>query len=346
MRAIQALRPGSPDVLELVDLPAPSPGPGELLVDVAAAGVNFIDTYRRSGVYATEFPHVVGSEGAGVVSAVGPGVTDFEPGDRVAWTSAPGSYAEQVIVPADRAIPVPEAVDLRLAAAVALQGLTAHYLVTSTYPVQPGDDVLLHAGAGGVGLLATQLAARRGARVITTVGADAKADLSRAAGASDVVNYAALDDLTSELPAIVRDLTGGEGVAVVYDSVGKDTFEASLASLRRRGMLVLFGGSSGQVPPFDLQRLNKGGSLFTTRPKLEDYTATRAELLDRASEVLALVASGDLDVRIGATFPLARAADAHRALEGRATTGKVLLVPGDGPGTSTTSTGPTTDVTS
>ncbi|MET4226651.1 quinone oxidoreductase family protein [Oerskovia enterophila] len=331
MRAIQALQAGGPDVLELVELPTPAPGPGELLVDVAAAGVNFIDTYRRAGVYPMEYPHVVGTEGAGVVAAVGPGVTDFEPGDHVAWTNAFGSYAEQVIVPADVAIPVPESVDLRLAAAVALQGLTAHYLVTSTYPVQPGDDVLLHAGAGGVGLLATQLAVRRGARVITTVSTEAKAELSRAAGASDVVNYAELGDLTTELPALVRDLTGGRGVAVAYDSVGKDTFEASLASLRRRGMLVLFGGSSGQVPPFDLQRLNKGGSLFATRPTLDDYTATRAELLERADEVFALVASGDLDVRVGATFPLARAADAHRALEGRATTGKVLLVPGIDP---------------
>ncbi len=263
---------------------------------------------------------MVGTEGAGVVAAVGPGVTDFEPGDHVAWTNAFGSYAEQVIVPADIAIPVPESVDLRLAAAVGLQGLTAHYLVTSTYPVQPGDDVLLHAGAGGVGLLATQLAVRRGARVITTVSTEAKAELSRAAGASDVVNYAELDDLTTELPAIVRDLTNGRGVAVAYDSVGKNTFEASLASLRRRGMLVLFGGSSGQVPPFDLQR-----------PKLDDYTATRAELIERADEIFALVASGDLDVRVGATFPLARAADAHRALESRATTGKVLLVPGIDP---------------
>ncbi|WP_265523375.1 quinone oxidoreductase family protein [Oerskovia flava] len=333
MRAIVAREAGGPDVLEHREVPDPSPGPGEVLVRVAAAGVNFIDTYRRSGVYPVDYPHVVGSEGAGVVEELGTGVDGLAVGDRVVWTEAPGSYAERVVVAAEQAVGVPDDVELATAAAVALQGLTAHYLATSTYPVRAGDDVLVHAGAGGVGLLLTQLVVARGGRVISTVSTPEKAELSRAAGAEHTIQYTALGDLTADLPEVVRGLTGGAGVAVAYDSVGKDTFDASLASLRRRGMLVLFGGSSGQVPPVDLQRLNAAGSVFVTRPKLGDYTATRAELAERAAEVLGLVGSGDLDVRIGATYPLAEAASAHRALEGRATTGKVLLLPGTGPGT-------------
>ncbi|MBD5788047.1 quinone oxidoreductase [Cellulosimicrobium terreum] len=335
MRAIVAREAGGPDVLDHTELPDPTPGPGELLVRSAVAGVNFIDTYQRSGVYPMPFPHVVGGEGAGTVVAVGPatGATADDPvfavGDRVVWTDAPGSYAELVVVPARRALAVPDAVSLEDATAAALQGLTAHYLCTSSYPVRPGDRVLVHAGAGGVGLLLTQMLVARGGHVISTVSTPQKAELARGAGAEHVIEYTALGDLTHDLPEIVRGLTGGEGVAAVYDSVGRDTFDASLASLRRRGVLVLFGGSSGQVPPFDPQRLNAGGSLTLTRPKLADFSVTRAELTERASEVLGAVAGGTLHVRVGATYPLTEAAEAHRALEGRGTTGKVLLETGD-----------------
>ncbi|MGW8565739.1 quinone oxidoreductase family protein [Isoptericola sp. NPDC055881] len=327
MHAVVARAAGGPEVLEYVEQPDPSPGPGELLVRVAAAGVNFIDTYRRGGVYPMDYPHVVGVEGAGTVEALGDGVENFVVGDRVAWNEAPGSYAELAVVPATNAVAVPTGLDLVPAAALPLQGMTAHYLVASTFEVGPGHDVLLTAGAGGVGLLATQLATARGGRVITTVSSPEKAALSSAAGAAHTVDYAAMDDLATELPAVVRDLTDGRGVHVVYDGVGRATFDASLASLRPRGTLVLFGGASGQVPPFDPQRLNSGGSLYLTRPTLAHYTLTRAELEWRASEVLGAAASGDLDVRVGATFALADAEQAHRALEGRATTGKVLLVP-------------------
>lgn len=327
MRAVQAREAGGPEVLSYVELPDPEPGPGQLLVRVAAAGVNFIDTYRRAGVYPMAFPHVVGVEGAGVVEGVGEGVTGFTTGDRVAWAEAPGSYAELALVPAAHAVRVPGGLDLRVAAALPLQGMTAHYLVSSTFEVGPGHDVLLTAGAGGVGLLATQLATARGGRVLTTVSTPEKAALSAAAGAAHTIDYAAMDDLASELPAVVRELTGGHGVHVAYDGVGRATFDASIASLRPRGMLVLFGGASGQVPPFDPQRLNAGGSLFLTRPTLAHYVATRTELEWRAGEVLGAAAAGDLDVRVGETFALVDAADAHRALEGRRTTGKVVLVP-------------------
>lgn len=325
MHAILATEPGGPDVLEPDEIPDPLPGPRDLLVRLSAAGVKFIDTYRRSGVYAMPFPHVPGSEGAGVVEAVGREVRDFAVGDLVAWASAPSSYAELVVVPEAVALRVPDGVTDEVAAALPLQGLTAHYLVTSTFPVLAGQDVLVHAGAGGVGLLLTQLAAARGARVITTAGTAEKEALSRAAGASEVIRYTELDDLTTELPALVRDLTGGRGVHTVFDGVGASTFDASLASLRPRGGLALFGASSGPVPPFDPQRLNAAGSLFLTRPTLGHYTATRDELTRRADELFAAVAAGTLDVRVGATYPLAEAAEAHRALEGRATTGKVLL---------------------
>lgn len=327
MRAVVAREAGGPEVLQDTELPDPVPGPDDLLVRVAAAGVNFIDTYRRAGVYPMPFPHVVGSEGAGVVQAVGADVTGFDVGDEVAWADAPGSYAELAVVPAAKAVRVPAGLDLTTAAALPLQGMTAHYLVASTFEVGPGHDVLLHAGAGGVGLLATQLATARGGRVITTVSSPEKAALSTAAGATHTIDYAAMGDLTTELPAVVRELTDGDGVHVVYDGVGAATFDASLASLRPRGTLVLFGGASGQVPPFDPQRLNAGGSLFLTRPTLVHYTATRAELEWRAGEVLDAAARGDLDVRVGATYPLGEAGAAHTALEGRGTTGKVLLIP-------------------
>ena len=324
--AVLAVRAGGPEVLALRQIPTPPPGDGELLVEVAAIGVNFIDTYRRSGVYPIDYPSVLGTEGAGVVVAAGAHTGEFTVGDRVAWADAAGSYAGHVVVPAARALRVPAGIDLRTAAAVALQGLTAHYLATSTYPIRTGDQVLVHAGAGGVGLLLTQLAVARGAQVVTTVSTAAKAELSRAAGAHHVINYRELADLSTQLAPLVREATEG-GAHVVYDSVGKDTFDASLASLRRRGTLVLCGGSSGQVPPFDIQRLNAAGSLFLTRPTLGDYVATRAELVWRSEELFHAVLSGALSVRIGATFPLADAAAAHTALEERRTTGKVLLLP-------------------
>lgn len=325
MRAVVATAPGGPEVLQVVELPDPEPRPDEAVVAVAAAGVNFIDTYRRSGLYPMRYPHVVGSEGSGRVVALGSSVTGLAVGDRVAWTAANGSYAELATVRASDLIPVPDGVSDEAAAAIPMQGITAHYLVTSTVELRPGDDVLLHAAAGGVGLLATQLATLRGARVIGTVGTPAKEALARQAGATDVIRYRELDDLTRQLPALVRDLTSGIGVRAAYDSVGKDTFDASLASVRPRGTLVLFGASSGPVPPVDPQRLNAAGSVYLTRPSLGAYTATREELLGRTDELFALLADGRLSVRIGATFPLRDAADAHRALEGRRTTGKVLL---------------------
>ncbi|HRA75094.1 MAG TPA: quinone oxidoreductase [Propionicimonas sp.] len=324
MHAIQAQRAGGPDVLTYLEVPDPVAGPGEVLVAVAAAGVNFIDTYQRGGVYPMRFPHVPGSEGAGEVVALGEGVTGLTVGQRVAWSDGPGSYAELVVVPAARLLPVPDGVSTEVAAALPLQGMTAHYLAFASYPVQPGDTVLVHAGAGGVGLLLTQWATARGARVITTVSTDEKEELSRAAGAAIVIRYDRLGDLTAELPALVREASDG-GVAAVFDGVGRSTFDASLASLRRRGTLVLFGGASGQVPPFDLQRLNAGGSLSVTRPKLGDFIVTTEELRERSDALFAAVLDGTLQVRIGQRYPLAEAADAHRALEGRRTTGKVLL---------------------
>lgn len=328
MRAIQATSPGGPEVLAVVDLPDPVPEPGQVVVDVAAAGVNFVDTYRRSGRYPVPFPHVVGAEGAGRVSAIGDDVSDVQVGDLVAWIAGSGgSYAERACVLAGQVVPVPDGVPPETAAAVLLQGITAQYLVRSTFPVRPGQDVLIHAGAGGVGLLLTQLAVATGARVITTVSTDEKEALSRAAGASHVVRYDRMTDIATELPAAVRAVTGGHGVHTVFDGVGKATFDASLASLRPRGGLALFGGASGAVPPFDPMRLENLGSLYLSRPNLRHYTETREDLLERAGEVLDAVRAGTLSVRIGATFPLDDAADAHRALEGRATTGKVLLVP-------------------
>jgi len=309
-------------VLILEDLPTPSPSPGEALVRVEAAGVNFIDIYQRSGQYPMPRPLPLGLEGAGVVEAVGEGVIDVRPGDRVAWASGPGSYATHALVPAGRLVPVPAGLDAQSAAAAMLQGMTAQYLVRATYPLTPGDVCLVHAAAGGVGLLLCQMARRLGATVIGTVSTEEKAARARAAGAHEVILYTQAD-----FEAEVKRLTGGQGVSVVYDSVGKDTFERSLNCLRRRGMLVLFGQASGPVPPLDPQILSRGGSLFLTRPTLFDYTATREELLERAADVLGAIQRGELALTIGATFPLAEAAEAHRALGGRGTTGKVLLLP-------------------
>lgn len=309
-------------MLILEDLPTPSPSPGEALVRVEAAGVNFIDIYQRSGQYPMPRPLPLGLEGAGVVEAVGEGVIDVRPGDRVAWASGPGSYATHALVPAGRLVPVPAGLDAQSAAAAMLQGMTAQYLVRATYPLTPGDVCLVHAAAGGVGLLLCQMARRLGATVIGTVSTEEKAARARAAGAHEVILYTQAD-----FEAEVKRLTGGQGVSVVYDSVGKDTFERSLNCLRRRGMLVLFGQASGPVPPLDPQILSRGGSLFLTRPTLFDYTATREELLERAADVLGAIQRGELALTIGATFPLAEAAEAHRALGGRGTTGKVLLLP-------------------
>ncbi|MBO1753227.1 quinone oxidoreductase [Actinotalea sp. BY-33] len=326
MRAIQAMRAGGPEVLEVADVPEAPPGPGTVLVAVAAAGVNFIDTYRRSGTYPMPYPHVVGSEGAGTVVAVGAGVEGFAVGDRVAWVDGTaGSYAEQVELAARHAVPVPHGVTLQQAAAVMLQGLTAHYLVDSTFPVTAGQRVLVHAGAGGVGLLLTQLAVARGAVVVSTVSTEEKAALSRGAGATHVIRYDQLADLAEELPALVREHVGG--VETVFDGVGAATFDASLASLVPRGGLALFGGASGQVDPVDPQRLARAGSVFLTRPTLAHHVATRAELLHRTAAVFDAMLRGSLEVRVGATFPLAEAAEAHRLLEGRGSTGKILLLP-------------------
>jgi NADPH:quinone reductase len=324
MQGIVVDEQGGPDVLRLRTLPDPEPGAGEVLVDVAAAGVNFIDIYQRSGAYPMDTPYVAGSEGAGVVRAIGDGVDDVAIGDHVAWAMVPGSgYTEQAVVPADRAVPVPAGVSDETAAALMLQGMTAHYLCESTYPVQKGDDVLLHAAAGGVGLLLTQMVSRKGARVIATTSTKEKADLAREAGAAEVIDYT-----ESDVAAEVRRLTDGAGVAVVYDGVGADTFDASIDSLRRRGMLVLFGASSGKVAPVDPQTLNSKGSLYLTRPTLADYIAERSELLTRAEAVLGSAGRGELAVRIGGRYPLAEAARAHEDLAGRRTTGKLLLLPG------------------
>ncbi|WP_280487581.1 quinone oxidoreductase family protein [Nocardia farcinica] len=321
MRAIQVSEHGGPEVLTYTELPEPSIGAGGLLVETEAIGINFIDTYIRTGTYPQDVPYVPGAEGTGVVTAVGDGVTELAVGDRVAWAAAPGSYAEQVAVPADVAIPVPDGVSAPIAASVLLQGMTAHYLIESVYRPEPGDTVLVHAGAGGVGLILTQLAVARGVRVITTVSSDEKEALSREAGAAEVLRYG--DDLAER----VRALTDGVGVAAVYDGVGKDTFDASLAALRIRGTLALFGAASGPVPPVDPQRLNSGGSLFLTRPTLAHYTRDRAELLWRAGDVFRAVADGTLRIRVGAQYPLAEAERAHRDLEGRKTTGSIVLIP-------------------
>jgi NADPH2:quinone reductase len=320
MRAIVVSELGGPEVMILGERPDPVAGPGQVVVRVAAAGVNFIDLYRRAGVYRQPVPYVPGSEGAGVVTAVGEGVTEFSAGDHVAWCEGPGSYAEKAAIPAEQAVPVPGAIDLTTAAAAILQGLTAHYLCRSTFPVTEGTVTVVHAAAGGVGLLLTQMIKHLGGIVIATTSSTPKAVLAQQAGADYVTTY-------EEFPAVVRDVTGGRGADVVFDGVGKATFDASLSVLRPRGMMVLFGGSSGQVPPFDPQRLNSGGSLYLTRPTLADYTAVHAELEWRARDLFGAIAKGELSVRVGGAYPLADAPRAHEDLAARRTTGKLLLIP-------------------
>lgn len=320
MRAIVAEYTGGPEVLQLAGVEMPAPGPGQLLVKVAAIGINYIETYQRQGIYPMPLPFTPGAESSGTVEALGEGVTDFAIGDRVATAEGTKSYAEYTVVDAAKALPVPEGLDLEVAAALPLQGMTAHYLVNSVYPVQPGDAVLTHAGAGGVGLLLTQLLKAKGATVITTVSSDEKEALARDAGADHVLRYQGFSEK-------VREITEGAGVHAVFDGVGKDTFDGSLAALKTRGSLVLFGAASGPVPPFDIQRLNGGGSLFLTRPTLAHYTLSADERRWRASEIFQAALDGSLSVRIGARYPLAEAAQAHRDLQARKTTGKVLLKP-------------------
>jgi NADPH2:quinone reductase len=322
MRAIRIDGFGGPEVLRPAEVPDPAPGPGQVVARVEAAGLNFIDVYQRTGLYPNPLPFVPGQEGAGVIAAVGSGVTPWREGDRVAWTGVLGSYAERVRLPADRAVALPESVDTRVAAALMLQGMTAHYLCTSTFPLAKGHTCLVHAAAGGVGLLLVQMAKRRGARVIGTVGTEAKAALAREAGADDVILYTQEDFL-----AAVKKLTGGRGVDVVYDAVGKTTAEKSLDCLVPRGLMVFYGNASGPVPPIDPLALSRKGSLFLTRPVLMHHIADRASLEARSTEVLGEAAAGRLKVRIDRTYPLVEAAEAHRALEGRQTTGKVLLIP-------------------
>jgi NADPH2:quinone reductase len=322
MKAIQILETGGPEVLQVADLPIPHPGPGQVLIRIEATGVNFIECYFRKGQYKTALPFTPGSEAAGTVEELGPGVTGFQTGDLVASVAVMGSYAEYALVPAAQLVKVPAGLSPEQAAAVMLQGMTAHYLAYSTFPLKAGDTALIHAGAGGVGLLLTQMATRIGARAITTVSTPAKAELSREAGASDVILYNDQD-----FEAEVKRLTGGKGVDVVYDSVGVTTFDKSLNCLRPRGLLALFGASSGAVPPFDLIQLSGKGSLFVTRPTLWHYIATRAELEQRAGDVLSWAASGQLKLRTEFIYPLADAAQAHIDLESRKTTGKILLEP-------------------
>jgi NADPH2:quinone reductase len=321
--ALVVTRHGGREVLAVEERAAGAPGASEVLVEVAAAGVNFIDVYQREGVYPVATPFVTGNEGAGTVLAVGSDVSLVGPGDRVAWPQFLGSATRYAVLPAAVLVPVPESVDLEVAAAVMLQGLTAHYLTTSTCAVAPGDVALVHAAAGGVGQLLVQLVHARGGSVVATAGGPEKCATVRDLGAEHVIDYRALDDLAAE----VRRLTDGRGVDVAYDGVGRDTFDASLASLRPRGMLALFGAASGQVPPLDLQRLNAAGSLFVTRPKLLDHLATRAELEWRAGEVLGAVADGSLRVAVGGRYPLSEAERAYADLEGRRTQGKLLLIP-------------------
>ncbi|KUJ67148.1 NADPH--quinone reductase [Streptomyces albus subsp. albus] len=323
MRAIEIRETGGPEVLRAVERPDPVPGEGQVLVELAAAGVNFIDLYRREGRYPLPLPAVPGEEGSGRVLAVGPGVTRFAPGDRIAWTTVLGSYATRVVVPQEKAIAVPDGIDLRTAGAALVQGMTAHYLANDSYPARAGDTVLVHAAAGGVGLLLTQLLTRRGVRVIGTVSTAEKERLARRAGADEVIRYTETEDLAAE----VRGLTGGEGVHAVYDGVGAATFDAGLDSLRTRGTMVVFGGASGPVPPVDVMRLLWGGSLTLTRPYLEHFRATVEEFERRAGAVFDGIADGSLRISVGGSYPLAEAWRAHTDLAARRTTGKLLLVP-------------------
>ena len=323
MKAIRVNEHGGPEVLSYEDVPDPEPGPGEVRVRLAASGVNFIDVYQRTGLYPKETPFTLGQEGAGEVDAVGEGVEGQSAGDYVAFASVMGAYAEYAVVPAERLVPFNVTlVEARLAAAVMLQGMTAHYLTHSTFPLEEGHTALVHAAAGGVGLLLVQMAKMRGATVIGTAGSEEKAKLAKGAGADEVIIYTEQDFVEE-----TRRITDGVGVHVAYDSVGKDTFDGSLDCLRRRGYMVLFGASSGPVPPFDIQTLNQKGGLFLTRPALAHYTATREELMWRAESLLSWIGQGNLDVRIGGTYSLADAAQAHRDLEGHKTTGKLILLP-------------------
>ena len=322
MQAIQIQRTGGTEVLQLVSLATPTPGPGQVLLEIKASGVNFIDTYFREGRYPTPLPYILGQEASGLVAACGPGVTTLAPGDRVAWCGVPGTYATQALAPADRILRIPDALSFEQAAAALLQGMTAHYLLHGTFVPQFGDNVLIHAGAGGTGLLLIQLAKRLGTRVLTTVSSDEKAALAREAGADEIIRYDRED-----LVARVKQLTANLGLPVVYDSVGKSTFEQSLQCLCPRGTLVLFGGASGPVPPFDLIRLSTMGSLYVTRPTLKDYVSTREQLEERAGDIFRWVAEGSLKLRIAHTYSLAEAARAHGDLEARRTTGKLLLIP-------------------
>lgn len=322
MKAIRVHEYGGPEALRMEEVPVPKPGKGEATVRLEAIGVNFIDVYQRMGLYRTSLPFTPGNEAAGTVTETGAGVGDPVPGDRVAYAGVLGSYAEYAVVPAWRLVKLPPGIDAATAAALMLQGMTAHYLTHSTWPISAGDACLVHAAAGGVGLLLTQMARKRGARVLGTVSTREKADLARAFGADEVILYTE-QDFAQE----TKRLTDGKGVKVVYDSVGRTTFEKSLDCLATRGCLALYGQSSGPVPPFDPQVLNTKGGLYLTRPSLGHYTATREELLSRAGDVLGRSAAGELKLRIGARFPLSESAEAHRQLSGRVTTGKVLLIP-------------------
>ena len=322
MKAIQVSQIGGPEVLKLVDLPVPDPKPNEAVVEIKVAGVNFIDVYFREGRYPAPLPFINGQEAAGVVVSVGAEVTTLKAGDRVAYTGVLGSYAEYAAVPADRLVEVPDAIDFPQAAAAMLQGMTAHYLSHSSYGIKRGETALIHAAAGGVGLLLVQMCKLQGARVIGTAGSEEKAALARAAGADEVIIYT-----TQDFEAETKRLTDGKGVHVVYDGVGKTTFQKDLNVLRPRGYLVLFGGASGAVPPFDLLELTRHGSLFVTRPSLQHYVATREELEQRSDDLFQMIGRGDLKLRIHQNYSLAEAEQAHRDLEGRKTTGKLLLIP-------------------
>ena len=322
MKSVRVHQFGGLEALKVEDTPLPDPGEGEVRVKTEAIGVNFLDIYQRIGRYQGSPPFTLGQEAAGIIDTVGPNVTDLKPGDRVAYASVQGSYAEYAIVPAWRLVPIPAVVDVGQAAAAMVQGMTAHYLTFSTYPLKAGETALVHAAGGGTGQMLVQVAKRCGARVLGTVSSDEKAILAREAGADEVILYTRVD-----FEAEVKRLTNNAGVDVVYDSVGKDTFDKGLNCLRRRGCMVLYGASSGPVPPVDPQILNAKGSLYLTRPYIGHYTADRAELLERANDVLNWLAAGELKVRIDKTFPLMEVAEAHRYLEGRQSKGKILLIP-------------------
>lgn len=322
MKTIHVKEPGGPEAMQLVEVPVPQPGPGQALIHIAAIGVNFIDVYFRKGLYKADRPIVLGNEGAGTVEAIGPEVTEVKKGDRVAWAMHRGAYSEYAAVPSSLLVKIPEGLDFQAAAAAMLQGMTAHYLTHSTYALKTGDTCLVHAAAGGTGALIVQMAKMTGARVFGTVSTEQKAEIARQAGADETIQYTSQD-----FEAEVKRLTGGRGVDVVYDSVAQSTFDKSLNSLRPRGVLALFGQSSGPVPPFDPNILNGKGSLFLTRPSLAHHLLTRDELLWRAGDVLGWIAAGKLKLRIERTYPMADAAAAHRDLEGRKTAGKLLLIP-------------------